>query len=744
MKQWLTRAAAAVLVLQMLTAPVLGAQVLQKSSLPLADSMGLTSSFLGGEGTQKEHVLTYRPGGDLQAKVVFGNTLYGRSTMDYIADYVTGQGYTPVAAVNASFFDMSNGLPIGMVVTEGILRANGGGTAVGIEADGTIRIGSPVLKVEGSWKGETILLHYNQLLLENNGIVLYSRDYDAKTKGGVSGYHVVLEVDEGTLTLDSKLEATVTEIVEDTKLCAIPKGGFVLSIAEKGTYEPYQKAMRALKPGDKVLLTTTIDAGWEDVEYAVGGGDLLVEQGRALSSFQLDSASRQAPRTALGLKADGSVVLYTVDRSDISDGMTLPELAQRMAELGCITAVNLDGGGSTCVGVTRPGERTFTTVNDPSDGKQRPCANYLFFVRPARAAGPASKLFIYPYDLALLPGGQVQLTAKAADRNYMPAVTPGNLVWYASGGTVENGLFTAGEPGTATVAAKSGDIHGTAAIHVVETPTSMEVLREDNGRTVEKLLMESGTSLDLTVQAQYLGTELAARDTSFRWFVPEHVGAVDENGVLTAGEREDRGIMTVTCGDLIVEIPLEVRINPMVDLEGHWAREPISQLYFRDVLKGSENAQGEMVYRPDDSMTRQEFIVALVRWLQIDPADYAHVELPFADNSKIADWAMDAMKAAYHLEYLTGSGKNGKVYAEPGSTITREAAMTILARTQNASSASDALEDFADESSVSSWAREALAAMVEQGVINGINGKLQPKGNVTRAQVAKMLFAMED
>ena len=86
MKQWLTRAAAAVLVLQMLTAPVLGAQVLQKSSLPLADSMGLTSSFLGGEGTQKEHVLTYRPGGDLQAKVVFGNTLYGRSTMDYIAD----------------------------------------------------------------------------------------------------------------------------------------------------------------------------------------------------------------------------------------------------------------------------------------------------------------------------------------------------------------------------------------------------------------------------------------------------------------------------------------------------------------------------------------------------------------------------------------------------------------------------------------------------------------------------------
>lgn len=69
--------------------------------------------------------------------------------------------------------------------------------------------------------------------------------------------------------------------------------------------------------------------------------------------------------------------------------------------------------------------------------------------------------------------------------------------------------------------------------------------------------------------------------------------------------------------------------------------------------------------------------------------------------------------------------------------------MTMLARTVSAASESDALEEFADEQKVSDWARPALTAMVERGIINGIDGRLQPQGNVTRAQVAKMLFAMD-
>lgn len=743
MKQWIKRAVAAAMATVVLTSSASAAELLQTSALRLADSLTLTSSFLGGETNRKEHVLTYAPGGDVSPMVVYGDSLYGKSTMDYIEQYLSKQGLTAVGAINASFFDMKNGLPIGMVVTDGLLRINGFDTAVGIREDGSVVIGSPTISVTAQWGTEEILLHYNQLLVKNNGMVLYSRDYDTKTKGQTEGYHVVMQCRNAQLGLDSKVTATVTKIVENTKSCTIPENGFVLSLAEDGSYEPYQNAIRSLKIGDTVTISTTIDDGWKNVRYAVGGGEMLVEAGRANTDFSLDSAERNAARTALGVKADGTVICYTVDRSTISGGMTLPELARRMVELGCVTAVNLDGGGSTCLGVTQPGETVFTTVNEPSDGEQRACANYLFFVRPSAAAGNASRLYVYPYDQAVLTGGQLQLTAKAADDQYMAAELPGGVSWSASSGSIIDGLFTAGSAGTATIRAYSGSLSGAVTVHVVQTPTTMEILRQDNEKTVEEIVIECGTQLDLTAKATYEGMELRARDQSFTWELPEKLGTIDKVGLLTAAEQEQSGTLRVNCGEKIVEIPVQTRVNPMTDLDGHWARESISQLYFRDVLKGSVKENGEMVYRPDDSMTRQEFVVAMIRWLGVDVADYAQETLPFADTAQIADWALDSVRAAYALELFTGSQAGNQVYANPTDTITREAAMTILARSIQAGSDSDALKVFSDESKVSDWAKEALTAMVERQIINGIDGKLQPQGSVTRAQVAKMLYYME-
>lgn len=744
MKKWYLRAASALLAALLLASPALATEVLQTSTTRLADSAVLTSSFLGGAQTQKEHLLTYTPGGDVTPMVVYGDSLYGRSTMNYIEDYLSRRGLTAVGAINASFFDMANGLPIGMVVTDGVLRINGFDTAVGIFPDGAVRIGSPTVSVTGVWGSHEVLLHYNQLLTANNGMVLYSRDYDTKTKGKIPGYHVVLEADSTALTLGGQVTARVTKLVEDTKSCAIPKDGFVLSLVEDGGYEPFQEAIRALRVGDAVELTVQIDSGWQDAAYIVGGGDMLVENGRAKTGFTLDSAGRPAARTALGIRADGSVVCYTVDKSAISGGMTLSELARRMEELGCVTAVNLDGGGSTCMGVTQPGQTAFTTVNEPSDGEQRACANYIFFTRPTTAAGAAEHLYVYPYDQAVLAGGQLQLTALAADGNYMPAALPGGLSWSASSGSIVDGLLTAGGEGTTTVTAYSGPLSGTVTVHVVKTPTELVVLRQDTQKELETILIECGTALELTAQASYLGLELPARDRNFTWTLSGNIGRIDAEGLYQAGGTEAAGVLRVQCGEKTVELPVQTRVNPMVDLDGHWAREPISQLYFREILKGEKNGAGEMIYRPDDSMTRQEFVVAMVRWLGLDPADYAEVELPFADAASIADWALGSVKAAYQLGYFTGSSSGKKTYADPTDTITREAAMTLLARTIHASSSSDALEEFPDEKKVSDWAREALTAMVEQGIINGIDGKLSPQGKVTRAQVAKMLYAMTE
>ena len=65
--------------------------------------------------------------------------------------------------------------------------------------------------------------------------------------------------------------------------------------------------------------------------------------------FQNDILNSRAPRTALGIRADGSLLLVTVNGRNpgISVGMTLEELAELMIELGAVDAMNLDGGGST-------------------------------------------------------------------------------------------------------------------------------------------------------------------------------------------------------------------------------------------------------------------------------------------------------------------------------------------------------------------------------------------------------------
>jgi exopolysaccharide biosynthesis protein len=101
---------------------------------------------------------------------------------------------------------------------------------------------------------------------------------------------------------------------------------------------------------------------------------------------QLDSVpfnKLRHPRTAIGVKANGNVLLLTVDgRQANSAGMSLFELTKIMKWLGCTSAINLDGGGSTALWVSGYGENS--VVNHPSDNKkwdhegERKVANVIF------------------------------------------------------------------------------------------------------------------------------------------------------------------------------------------------------------------------------------------------------------------------------------------------------------------------------------------------------------------------------
>lgn len=714
--------------------------LLRSAETPLAENTTLTSStYRDGSDLRSEHVLVRTRAEGLAPAVVYGDTLYGRSPMDEIDDYAEAKGFSAVAGINGSLFEMLTGIPMGMVITDGCVRSSGTLEAVGFKADGSAIIGYPGLAVGVTFPDGTTLkdIHCNKDLTASNGMGLFTRDYDYRTKSGIFAYNVILQPDQPDLKLNSAVTAKVTEIVPEALTCEIPEGGFVLAMAEDTDYAAtLENTLKKLAVGDTVTFHITIGEGWGDVVSACAGMGLLVFHGEAQTSFVLPAVATS--RTAVGLRENGDLVLCTVDEGGESTGLSLPKMAQRMVELGCVTALNLDGGGSTAIRVIYPGKTDSETINVPSDGKLRACANFLFLLREKAEAGPAARLFAYPVDACALPGGRVPMTVTATDEKFYPAPVPAALTYTAQGGTVdETGVFTAEAPGEAAVTVTDGTISGTAKILVVETPDKITV-------KAPATTVETGKTLAFTASATYAGAKLYAENTSFTWTCDAAIGAVDENGVFTAAKvyTDTKGVVTCAAGGKSAAVTVTVQADlPFADVENHWAVEPILAMYEAGVLKGS-TVDGVPKFRPDDGMTRQEFLTALTRYLGVTaPEDTV---LPFADNDAIAGWALEPIRAAYAAGYLSGTTREGVPYCDPASSITRQEAMVILSRTLTGEHADPALVDgFPDGSDAAGWARQGLADMLAAGVISGTSaGTLSPQKPVTRAQVAKMLTAL--
>ncbi len=120
-----------------------------------------------------------------------------------------------------------------------------------------------------------------------------------------------------------------------------------------------------------VKVDTTI-VQWEDSMKAkniITSGPVLLSKHQQTELPNDKFCAKRHPRTAIGVRADGSVVCVVVDgRSKDAAGMNLHEMQQIMAWLGCVDALNLDGGGSSTMYVANQPFKG--VVNCPSDNKQ--------------------------------------------------------------------------------------------------------------------------------------------------------------------------------------------------------------------------------------------------------------------------------------------------------------------------------------------------------------------------------------
>jgi len=122
----------------------------------------------------------------------------------------------------------------------------------------------------------------------------------------------------------------------------------------------------SLQAGSAVTLAWTL--GLTNVWDAIGGSPVLVANGRrVVGTCTTSFCSSRNPRTAAGVTADGKILMVVVDgrQAKWSVGVSLPRFAAILRKLGAISALNLDGGGSSTMVVK--GE----VVNRPSAGHQR-------------------------------------------------------------------------------------------------------------------------------------------------------------------------------------------------------------------------------------------------------------------------------------------------------------------------------------------------------------------------------------
>ncbi|MFD0713433.1 S-layer homology domain-containing protein [Paenibacillus sp. GCM10027626] len=167
------------------------------------------------------------------------------------------------------------------------------------------------------------------------------------------------------------------------------------------------------------------------------------------------------------------------------------------------------------------------------------------------------------------------------------------------------------------------------------------------------------------------------------------------------------------------------------DLDGCWAAEAIYRAARRGIVFGYPDG----AFHPEQAVTRQQFIVMLARGIQLEGTKGA---LPFRDSELIARWAREAVGAAAASGLVKGYADGS---FRPGSPITRQEMIVLLSRAFGLEQAGAANTPFADDDAIRGWARPAIAAAVNSGLVNGRGGNmLAPQATATRAEAAVLLL----
>jgi hypothetical protein len=337
-------------------------------------------------GVTYERILRWTPAGPMVMYVVTApkpqglyrltpllsnGTIKGRERVSSMQRAASPQMTT--VGVNGDFFSWTGGWPSGLLIRSGVVEHQSalGRASVGIDATATLR--ADKVPWFGRWHGPDNVWNPVAQLNEPpraNSAALFTPVWGGRTPA-VKGITVVLQPFPPAAPRQD-LVGTIAAIGagESTD---IPPDGAVL-VARGSAVAP----LSLLPVSTPVTLRIPLPTTWESVTDAISAGPTLVRNGRPIfnagEALTLAQLRGRNPRTAIGQRADGSIVMVAVDgrRRGWSIGITNWEMAQTLVRYGCMTGFALDSGGSTTVAFDG------TVLNRPSDtGGERPVGEAL-------------------------------------------------------------------------------------------------------------------------------------------------------------------------------------------------------------------------------------------------------------------------------------------------------------------------------------------------------------------------------
>ena len=313
-----------------------------------------------------------RPVGLYRLRPVLSNeSIVSRETVSSMQRRLSTQATS--VGVNGDFFRSADGRPSGIFLRDGVLATppNAARSSAGITLDGLLDVRR--LSFRGTWRGsgQRRALNFLNQVPGTNGISLFTADWGTSTPR-VAGAVLATLGAFPPATPNTDLAVPVTAVVAGSSARIAP--GTAVLVARGNTAAKLQA--EAL-PGTVVTLRLVLTPDWSVVSDAIGGGPVLVRDGvpvyRSNEGFTTSQLAPRGPRTAVGQRPDGSIVLLTTDgrQPGLSVGMTNFELAQTLVRYGAVRGMALDGGGSSTLAFEG------TVLNSPSDGRERAVSTAL-------------------------------------------------------------------------------------------------------------------------------------------------------------------------------------------------------------------------------------------------------------------------------------------------------------------------------------------------------------------------------